>query len=641
MSRPPITYIKEQPFLIGIICIGVLLRFIPINEYQLAHDELSALSRSVFPNLKQTIQYGVQYADTHPVFVQLFLYFWTKLFGLSEIAIKIPFLLCGTGVIIAGYNFSKKWFGTHAGLLTAVFFACSFIFCVYSSYARMYITGILFSIGCVHFLFNILYDEKSGKTNFIYFGLCCLLCGYNNHLNSLFAFTCAGIGLFLVSKKQLKWYLITCLFTILCYLPILPITLTQLQMGGLGAKEGGWLPPPKPTAIIDFLFGTGFAGILNGIILISVIIASFIKRKAIEKKQWLLLILFFINYFIIYFYSVYKSPILQFSVLLFSGTCALFFLTSFAQSLSRAITYAVCGISSVAMVCQLTLNKAWFDNFQKHEFDNMTAESYRAIELYGQKNVSSIYNAENYFIVHYLLKHHKAIHYKLGTDTIVNSAQSFRSYLSKLNSKHLVLGNFNPLNIEIAKEYFPYTESISHSYFFNTITLCKDALPKNPEDDHVIGTYDVLKTNTVFNLETQLKPEQGSYRLVSTCGEFPFALKTNFNNLKADEGQWLFVKLKFREDSINVLKDDMLSISINTKDSTKNYFTSSHFSNYHFNKKTNWLYCQAFVGSDIDEWNKSGELTIFIWKKDKGTLYIDDLTISKVDYSPLRFKVWK
>src|ERR1700752_1248419 len=86
--------IKENWLFTLILVFGIAMRFIPIDQYQFSHDELSGLSRTIFPTVSQEINYGVMALDTHPSLVQLFLWYWTKLFGYNEIAIKLPFLLC-------------------------------------------------------------------------------------------------------------------------------------------------------------------------------------------------------------------------------------------------------------------------------------------------------------------------------------------------------------------------------------------------------------------------------------------------------------------------------------------------------------------------------------------------------------------
>lgn len=638
-------YVKENTFLLGLLAIAALLRFIPLFQYQFSHDELSALSRSVFPTLKQTLQLGVQYGDTHPFLIQVFIYYWIKLFGASEIAIKLPFLICGIAVVVAGYEFSKKWFGLNAAILAGVFFSCSFIFCVYSSYARMYIPGVLFSICTLHYLFYILYDATVKRKHFIGFGIFCLLCAFNNHLNALFAFTCALSGLFLISKKNAVSYLLTLIATVICYLPHLPITLTQLQMGGLGAADGGWLPPPKPGAIIDYIIaltGTGYAGIINSVLLTGMIVFSIMTKNRIKSPQWLLLILFLCNYFIIYFYSIFKSPVLQFSVLLFSGVCLLFFATSFITSLSKKITIAISSAVVCCLVTPLFCHKGWTEKFHQHVFDKMTTESYKLVDQYGQKEVSSIYFSEPYFVIHYVLKHNKPLDYKLGTDPVFSTVTSYRHYLSNLKTSHLVLGNSYPHSIEIAKEYFPYIENCSESYFYNVITLSKKPVnkPKPITDSCSNSTGNLLTDKTLFTLNTPVQLQNGAYVIDSLAGEFPFGYKANFKDLRAKEGEWLFVKVTFNEDSLNLSKEDLLCFSVTTGNSSKDYFGSGKFSDFHFSKGSNILYLELFVGSELETWNKSGELTLFVWKKDKSTIRLKDFTLTKLDYNPKKWQVW-
>lgn len=638
-------YLKENTFFIILLGLAIILRFVPINQYQFSHDELSALSRTVFPTLKQTLQLGVQYGDTHPFLIQVFLYYWIKLAGSSEIAVKLPFLICGLAVVVAGYRFSKRWFGINAAMLVSVFFACSFIFCVYSSYARMYIPGVLFSVCALHCLFAILYDEELKPGSFIGFGLSCLLCAFNNHLNALFAFTCALGGLLLISRKNAKPYLLTLLITVVCYLPHLPITLTQLQMGGLGASDGGWLPPPKPAVWVDFIIaltGTGFAGIVNCLLFLGIIIFSIISKNKITARQWFLLVLFLVNYLIIYFYSIYKSPVLQFSVLLFAGVCLLFFAASFASALSKKAIALVCSLSIAVLVIQLYVHKGWAGSFHRHVFDQMTTESFRRVETYGQKEVSSIYFAERYFVVHYLLKNNKPLDYKLGTDPVFSTVNSYRTYLSGLKANHLVLGNSYPKYIEIAKEFFPYVESCSESYFYNVITLSKKPLQQqdNSTENCSNSSGNLLTDQSKFSQSTSIRPQGNTYVIDSLAGEFPFAYKATFKNLDAKEGEWLFVKVNFSEDSLNLSKEDLLCASINTGDSSRDYFSSVKFSDFHFTKAENTLYLEVFVGSDLDLWNKSGELTLFVWKKDKSTIRIRDIRLTKLDYNPKKWQVW-
>ena len=211
------TYLKENWLLCFILLLGVAFRFIPLHQYQFSHDELSGLSRTIYSSFSDELKYGVE-QDTHPALVQLFLWFWVKLFSYNEIAIKIPFLMCGVLSIWYIYKLGKDFFNEKVGLVSATLVSLSFIFLVYSSYARMYITGVLFSILFLYSVFHILFSEQPQKKQYVYFVVSCLLCAYNHHLSCFFAFTVVALSLFYIKKERLPHYSIACAVTILLYL---------------------------------------------------------------------------------------------------------------------------------------------------------------------------------------------------------------------------------------------------------------------------------------------------------------------------------------------------------------------------------------------------------------------------------------
>ena len=99
--------IKQNWLLILILLIGIAYRFLPIYNYEFSHDELSGISRTVFPSLIEELNNAIK-IDAHPALIQLFLWYWVKLFGYNEIAIKLPFLICGVLSIYYIYSFGKR-----------------------------------------------------------------------------------------------------------------------------------------------------------------------------------------------------------------------------------------------------------------------------------------------------------------------------------------------------------------------------------------------------------------------------------------------------------------------------------------------------------------------------------------------------
>lgn len=639
-------WLKENVFFIFFILLALFLRFFPAFEFQFSHDELSALSRTVYSGLSDTIVYGVQHTDTHPILIQVFLFFWIKVFGYSELAIKLPFLICGVLTTVFAYRFMNKWYGKQAALFSQMLFTSSFIFILYSSYARMYAPGVLFSVLLVHYLFNILFEKKISNKDYFWFGLFCLLSALNNHLNALFAFTAAFTALFFIEKNRLRNYILSSLLIVLFYLPHLPITLTQFQIGGLGVNDNGWLPPPKSTALLDFiqvLFGTGLVGKINSILILLIILLSILIYRKTDKKQWLLLLVFLINYGIIHLYSVYKSPLLQYSVLLFSGTCLVFFVSSFIKDLSKFIFYPVLIFISTLMIYQGIANKNELSEVHHQSFEEMTNETFHQMSLHGDNNVSGVFGAERFFIVLYELKHQKRLKYGLASDTMFASPQKTRAYFSSLPQNYIVLGDVDPLIIEMAKQYYPEVLSHRQSFFYNTIVLGKSHSENaNWSKNDILKNFDMIKlvNRDSFRLETNLKFENQGYLLDSLSGEFPWAIKGKFSNFSPKEGQWLLCDLEFETDSVPIIGEDLLCFSVNAEDKSFEHFTASKILDYTIKKGINHLFVQVFCGSGIEEWNEKGNMTCFIWKKDKTTYKIKSLNICQLDYNPDKWQLW-
>ncbi len=73
-------------FLWMILVAAAILRLSGITGFSLSNDELSALARLQFDSAREVIKEGV-YPDFHPAGVQLYLYYWTLVFGFSEWAV--------------------------------------------------------------------------------------------------------------------------------------------------------------------------------------------------------------------------------------------------------------------------------------------------------------------------------------------------------------------------------------------------------------------------------------------------------------------------------------------------------------------------------------------------------------------------
>ncbi|MFN5461031.1 MAG: glycosyltransferase family 39 protein, partial [Bacteroidota bacterium] len=331
-----LNFIERYISLIFILTVAFVFRFYNFNEIPFTHDELSALSRLEFNNLSELLKFGVK-PDGHPALVQVFMYYWTMLFSNSEQWVKIPFLFCGLASVYLVYKIGFKWFGFSVAVFSSAFIAASQFFIIYSQYSRPYITGCFFALIMIYCLLIVMFEDKVKIKYWFLLGISILLSALNHHISMLAAFVACISALVFIPNHRIKTYLIVCFFSVLAYLPHLPITLSQFSIGGVGA----WLSAPENNFILKFLyFLIHYSPMMIGF-LIFIFFFNFILVKksndALPNKNKIrvFLILNFITVWLIcQFYSVFRNPVLQYSTLIFFAPLLIIFLFSFLKETS-------------------------------------------------------------------------------------------------------------------------------------------------------------------------------------------------------------------------------------------------------------------------------------------------------------------
>ncbi|MDD4384325.1 MAG: glycosyltransferase family 39 protein [Bacteroidales bacterium] len=218
-----------------IVLVAIALRFYNYQNIPFTHDEFSALSRTNFNSFSELIDQGVK-VDGHPAGIQVFLYYWTKLAGKSEVWVKLPFMLMGIASVVLVYLIAKMWYNETVALLSTSFVASIQFSIVYSQIARPYISGLFFSMLMAYFWSRIvLKPTKRYYANAAMFVISAALCAYNHHFSLLFAVIVGVSGLFLVRKEFLVKYVICGLLIFILYVPHLSIFFHQLSLGGVDA----------------------------------------------------------------------------------------------------------------------------------------------------------------------------------------------------------------------------------------------------------------------------------------------------------------------------------------------------------------------------------------------------------------------
>ena len=122
---------------LALFALAALLRFWGIQDLSYTHDELSALVR-IYPTLGETIQRGVIELDTHPPGVQVFEWAWTKVFGMGEGVVKLPFIVLALAALFLLYRFALACTSAPTALVVTALLATLQYTVLYAQIARPY-----------------------------------------------------------------------------------------------------------------------------------------------------------------------------------------------------------------------------------------------------------------------------------------------------------------------------------------------------------------------------------------------------------------------------------------------------------------------------------------------------------------------
>jgi len=313
-----------------ILIVAAAFRFTDLN-FSYSNDELSALVRLRFDSFSELVDKGF-YVDGHPGGIQVFLYYWVKLFGMSETAVRLPFAAGGVLAVYYVIRIFTRWFGPAAGLLTGAFVAFLEFPVLFSQIARPYGSGLLFSMMMTWFWTRLLFDEKPQKRYALAFALTSAACMYNHYFSFLLALIVGITGLFILKRDRILYYLTAGLVAALLFSPHIYITLNHLSIGGVGL----WLAKPEYTWLLShlfYIFNQSYSMLLLAGITIAILFLLSRKIARFTKFHFFAVLFFLMPFIVGFYYSRLVNPVLQDSVLIFSFPFFIAFLFSFSGSI--------------------------------------------------------------------------------------------------------------------------------------------------------------------------------------------------------------------------------------------------------------------------------------------------------------------
>jgi hypothetical protein len=649
--------LKEHWPFCALLLVCAALRFFPLFEYQFTYDELAGLDRTQFKSFSELIEKGVK-IDAHPALVQLIIFYLVQFFGYTTWIIKLPFLLFSVGSVCYAYAFGYRNFGKQQALFSATILAFSLIFVFHAPIARMYVSGVFFCVGLLYYFFSIFFRKDLQGRNYFFLGLFALLCALNHHISSLFAFTVFASGFFMMNRENRKLFIVTALVTIVCYLPHLKITLYQLSVPGIGVDVGGWLEPPKIREIGKFvytLFGTGAAPYY---ILVAVVVAVLRERAyRLNKEQFFLIIIFLLNFFTVFLYSHFRSPIYQQSVMLFAGTALVLFAGSMLRFAEPRLFAILLIAIAASLLFQTYVRKSYLSQCVRTIYEYQFKRTYHYKDLYGEKNVYPIFfDCDTLMRKIYFRKYQRKFECSISPDSIisnnvrvhyfnkgwtgkkdslVSSIRLFSEFVSRLHCNYLVLSSSTPLFDAVVKEYFPFlientrTQGIRLKVYSKIRPGCEQA-----NDDEVLYEADPGNAR-LFSFSASLP------LTISSETEFPFESRSTYDEVAQKEGTMLLVDAEFETKGDHCRDTECCIVTVDGNTNKAVAYSAKAISDFMLRGDSFVnVYSDQFVGRQFDEVKKNAMLKTFVWNRGKCDLSLKRYNVKVIDFWPEKWHFW-
>lgn len=621
MPNSFVTYLKSSKgLLILILLIGAVLRFWNYFNMPYTYDEMSALLRTNFTNFKDVIEYGVK-VDTHPPGVQVFMYYWTQLFGQKEWIVKLPFTIMGLGSIYLTFLIAKNWFNDTVALITCSLLSVMQFTVMYSQIARPYISG-MFLVLCMLYFWNqlITNPEKQFWKNWSLTILFGSLCAYNHHFSLLSAGLIGLTGIFLIKRKHLLKYIIIAPAILMLYLPNTGIFLHQLERGGVGE----WLGAPKPDFILEFIAYCFHFSYIFGTLTLALIAYGIYTFKKGEFKitKWRISGILFISVFLIgYFYSVYVNPVMQFSMLLFVFPFLLFFLFGWISKLNQNQNAIIVLTILLVGTTSLTLERDHYRVFYQNRYFQMKADAMQLVD----KDTEVIFVNYQEIINHPFPKDFNISNWVW--DEKYYSFDDFENKITKNNKTQVMLGFLEHMPkelIAIALKHFPFILEQRCYSGATTYLLSK----KESEKDLTLSYFkNDFKASTIekhMNFDSSKYASQAGNYL--DTNEWSLGMEIDLSKHIQHKYDIIIVEAKVK---LSNAGQNLALVASVKKDDQELFWKASNTSQFTPDEKGNVTLLLAFDYNNISfEMEKGLVLNTFVWNQDKAPIEIENISLS-------------
>jgi uncharacterized membrane protein YuzA (DUF378 family) len=603
-------------WLLIILTIATALRLYHL-DFSFSNDELSALTRTRFDNFSDLISKGVN-VDFHPAFAQVFLYFWSTIFGISEFTTRFPFVLMGVASVFVIYLLGKEMSGEKTGLLSAALAAVTGFFILYSQLARPYSPGLLFTLLAAWGWIRIIKHPHS-NWNIALATIATALAMYTHYFSFM---TCGIIWLALLpmlNKFNWKSFGIASIITGMLFLPHLQITLLQLSYGGVGS----WLGAPEGDFLKKFLLYVFNDSLWLGYtVLVLFIVSIFLSLRFFKLSKWHLfsIAVFVLPFIIGYYYSVHINPVLQYSTLLFATPFLFFVLFSFfGDYINVKFTIAALLIVIVGGLYSTIWGKKHYEVAHFAVFRELAESIVQWDEEFGEDQITKVASVHGDYYLDYYFKRMEhepnIVLYELQSDSAL---QQLNQLTQNSSTKYFALAWSNiyvtPETYEMVMRNYPHL--IDYESYFNSGVYL---FSKEPSAINVIKRTLIFDSSNI--IKQDLKDSISDYVLQENQ-EFSKGFEGNPLNMGLNGNEHMIVQATVSASSTSQLT---LVFEYNSTVNEKIWYGSS-LNPIFFNGQDNGH--QIILSRKLDiQPHPDDKLSVYLWKTSPDSVIVHSLEV--------------
>jgi hypothetical protein len=364
------------------------------------------------------------------------------------------------------------------------------------------------------------------------------------------------------------------------------------------------------------------------------------KFKLVNKKIFFLsIILGMLPVLIAYFYSLFKNPVFQYSILIFGYPLILIGVASLIDFRNARNSKLVVVLTTLLFFYSSVFSKKYYSTEQFAVFKELVNDVKSYSNQYGEKNIEYTVNVIKPFYFNYYFEDDNLksnfVQYRCNDNSTYNELDSILKNSSKKYFLHAWSNNYHAPELEFRiRKYFPYL--IKQDIHFNSgIYLFSKELSTEKNISNVIFEEKNDFEKNYWNLDEKLfklSEDAISGRRVSIVDsslEYGATYTNSLQQIKLTNNKSLVVELKVKSEQLPAFDKFMLVVEIDSPDGKIKVWRSLQFEPF-IKKENQWTslyygykYVENILPEDI--------VKIYVYNPGKYKADIDDMIIRVLD----------